>query len=160
MENYAVGREKRRQLLLMLCQHEADRLEVWAQPTNTKYISFFTTGILLYIFSSSCADLLNTWYVRIFRENISRPKISSDKWVEHTRTAFAVDPRIALSVASRFPTNTFVKTEVTQLVQVFFFSNKIVSRPSQMSIWIIEIDLPFIKPKFKCVEQQLFPMFI
>ncbi|CAJ2642759.1 phosphatidylinositol 4-kinase alpha 1 isoform X1 [Trifolium pratense] len=86
MENYAVGREKRRQLLLMLCQHEADRLEVWAQPTNTK-------------------------------ENISRPKISSDKWIEHTRTAFAVDPRIALSVASRFPTNTFVKTEVTQLVQ-------------------------------------------
>ncbi|XP_024635138.1 phosphatidylinositol 4-kinase alpha 1 isoform X3 [Medicago truncatula] len=86
MENYAVGREKRRQLLLMLCQHEADRLEVWAQPTNTK-------------------------------ESSSRPKISSDKWVEHTRTAFAVDPKIALSVASRFPTNTFVKTEVTQLVQ-------------------------------------------
>lgn len=86
MENYAVGREKRRQLLLMLCQHEADRLEVWAQPTNTK-------------------------------EGSSRPKISSDKWVEHTRTAFAVDPKIALSVASRFPTNTFVKTEVTQLVQ-------------------------------------------
>lgn len=36
MENYTVGREKRRQLLLMLCQHEADRLEVWAQPVNTK----------------------------------------------------------------------------------------------------------------------------
>ncbi|XP_027354041.1 phosphatidylinositol 4-kinase alpha 1 isoform X3 [Abrus precatorius] len=86
MENYAVGREKRRQLLLMLCQHEADRLEVWAQPTNTK-------------------------------ENISRPKISSDKWIEYTRTAFSVDPRIALCLASRFPTNSFVKTEVTQLVQ-------------------------------------------
>lgn len=36
MENYAAGREKRKQLLLMLCQHEADRLEVWSQPTNTK----------------------------------------------------------------------------------------------------------------------------
>lgn len=36
MDNYAVGREKRRQLLLMLCQHEADRLEVWANPVNTK----------------------------------------------------------------------------------------------------------------------------
>lgn len=36
MENYAVGREKRRQLLLMLCQHEADRLEVWAQPVGPK----------------------------------------------------------------------------------------------------------------------------
>lgn len=78
------------------------------------------TGISLYIFSSSCPDLLNTWYVCIFRETSSRPKISSDKWIEHARTAFAVDPRIALSVASRFPTNTFVKTEVTQLVQVFF----------------------------------------
>uniref|UniRef100_A0A1S3YAB4 Phosphatidylinositol 4-kinase alpha 1-like n=1 Tax=Nicotiana tabacum TaxID=4097 RepID=A0A1S3YAB4_TOBAC len=33
MECYAVGREKRKQLLLMLCQHEADRLDVWAQPT-------------------------------------------------------------------------------------------------------------------------------
>ena len=36
MENYAVGREKRKQLLLLLCQHEADRLEVWAQPVNLK----------------------------------------------------------------------------------------------------------------------------
>ena len=36
MENYSVGRDKRKQLLLMLCQHEADRLEVWAQPTNSK----------------------------------------------------------------------------------------------------------------------------
>ncbi|XP_020219164.1 phosphatidylinositol 4-kinase alpha 1 isoform X2 [Cajanus cajan] len=86
MENYAVGREKRRQLLLMLCQHEADRLDVWAQPTNTK-------------------------------ESSSRPKNSADKWVEYTRTAFSVDPRIALSLASRFPANSFVKTEVTQLVQ-------------------------------------------
>ncbi|KAG5044697.1 hypothetical protein AAZV13_06G012100 [Glycine max] len=86
MENYSVGREKRRQLLLMLCQHEADRLDVWAQPTNTK-------------------------------ESSSRPKISADKWIEYTRTAFSVDPRLALSLASRFPTNAFVKTEVTQLVQ-------------------------------------------
>lgn len=87
MENYAAGREKRKQLLLMLCQHEADRLEVWSQPTNTKE-------------SAS-----------------SKQKISSEKWVEHARTAFAVDPRIALSLASRFPTNTFLKAEVTQLVQ-------------------------------------------
>lgn len=36
MDNYAVGREKRRQLLLMLCQHEADRLEVWAHPVGSK----------------------------------------------------------------------------------------------------------------------------
>lgn len=36
LDNYAVGREKRRQLLLMLCQQEAERLEVWAQPVGSK----------------------------------------------------------------------------------------------------------------------------
>ncbi|XP_038707834.1 phosphatidylinositol 4-kinase alpha 1-like isoform X2 [Tripterygium wilfordii] len=86
MENYALGREKRKQLLLMLCQHEADRLEVWAQPTNTKDVS-------------------------------SRPKISLDKWVEYARTAFSVDPRVALSLASRFPANATLKAELTILVQ-------------------------------------------
>ncbi|XP_047337579.1 phosphatidylinositol 4-kinase alpha 1-like [Impatiens glandulifera] len=87
MDNYVVGREKRKQLLLMLCQHEADRLEVWAQPTNSK------------------------------ESAPSRPKITSDKWIEHARTAFAVDPRIALCLVSRFPTNAFLKAEMTQLVQ-------------------------------------------
>ncbi|CAL5377227.1 unnamed protein product [Camellia sinensis] len=87
IENYTAGREKRKQLLLMLCQHEADRLEVWAQPVTSK-------------------------------ENTpSRPKITSEKWIEYARTAFSVDPRIALSLASRFPTNTFLKAEMTQLVQ-------------------------------------------
>ncbi|KAL3621224.1 Phosphatidylinositol 4-kinase alpha 1 [Castilleja foliolosa] len=86
MENYAVGREKRRQLLLMLCQYEADRLEVWAQPVGPK-------------------------------ENTSKLKISSDKWIEFARTAFSVDPRIALSLAARFRANVALKTEITQLVQ-------------------------------------------
>ncbi|KAJ9704831.1 hypothetical protein PVL29_003061 [Vitis rotundifolia] len=85
MENYAAGREKRKQLLLMLCQHEADRLDVWAQPTNSNASS--------------------------------RLKISSEKWIEFARTAFSVDPRIALSLASRFPTVPSLKAEVTQLVQ-------------------------------------------
>nr|CAD1832620.1 unnamed protein product [Ananas comosus var. bracteatus] len=87
MNNYTLGREKRKQLLLMLCQHEADRLEVWAQPINLK------------------------------ESTSSRSKISSDKWIEHVRTAFAVDPRIALSLTARFPTNSTVTAEVTQLVQ-------------------------------------------
>ena len=47
MDNYAVGREKRKQLLLMLCQHEADRLEVWAQPLS-KYFHFSAEYICLY----------------------------------------------------------------------------------------------------------------
>lgn len=87
MENYTVGREKRKQLLLMLCQHEADRLDVWAQPIGSK------------------------------ESTSSRPKISSEKWIEYARTAFSVDPRIALSLAARFPTNSSLKAEVTQLVQ-------------------------------------------
>ncbi|XP_043723693.1 phosphatidylinositol 4-kinase alpha 1-like isoform X3 [Telopea speciosissima] len=87
MENYAVGREKRKHLLLMLCQLEADRLEVWAQPLNSK------------------------------DNTSSRPKISSEKWIEYVRTSFSVDPRIALSLASRFPTVSSLKAEVTQLVQ-------------------------------------------
>ncbi|PIN22119.1 Phosphatidylinositol 4-kinase [Handroanthus impetiginosus] len=86
MDNYAVGREKRRQLLLMLAQHEADRLEVWAQPVGSK-------------------------------EQTSRLKISPDKWIEYARTAFSVDPRIALSLAARFPANFTLKAEITQLVQ-------------------------------------------
>ncbi|KAF5727217.1 hypothetical protein HS088_TW22G00905 [Tripterygium wilfordii] len=93
MENYALGREKRKQLLLMLCQHEADRLEVWSQPTNTKDVS-------------------------------SRPKISLDKWVEYARTAFYVDPRVALSLASRFPVNATLKAEVTNLVQTHILESR------------------------------------
>lgn len=86
LENCSAGREKRKHLLLMLCQHEADRLEVWAQPTNSK-------------------------------DYTPRPKISSERWVEYARTAFSVDPRIALSLASRFPANATLKIEITLLVQ-------------------------------------------
>ncbi|KAK8941284.1 Phosphatidylinositol 4-kinase alpha [Platanthera zijinensis] len=88
MNYYASGREKRKQLLTMLCQHEADRLEVWAQPLNTKDSTSF------------------------------RYKVSSEKWVEHARIAFSVDPRIAFCLTARFPTNSYMAAEVTQLVQV------------------------------------------
>lgn len=55
------------------------------------YISFFTE-ILLFVF------------IFIFRG--------------YSTTALDVDPRIAFSLASRFPTNTHLKAEITQLVQV------------------------------------------
>uniref|UniRef100_A0A0E0P0C3 1-phosphatidylinositol 4-kinase n=1 Tax=Oryza rufipogon TaxID=4529 RepID=A0A0E0P0C3_ORYRU len=87
VDNYTTVREKRKQLLLMLSQNEADRLEVWAQPINTKDAATF------------------------------RGKISSDKWIDHARTAFAVDPRIAFSMIMRFPTNSALSSEITQLVQ-------------------------------------------
>jgi len=87
VDNYTNAREKRKQLLLTLSQNEADRLEVWAQPIHTKDTTTF------------------------------RGKISSDKWIDHVRTAFAVDPRIALSMPLRFPTNATMQSEITQLVQ-------------------------------------------
>lgn len=138
MENYSVGREKRKQLLLMLCQHEADRLDVWAQPINSK-------------------------------ESAPRPKISSEKWIEYVRTAFSVDPRIAFSLASRFPAISSVKAEVTQLVQLhilelrsipealpFFVTPKAVEENSvvlqQLPHWAacsITQALDFLTPPFK-----------
>ncbi|KAJ0242191.1 Phosphatidylinositol 3-/4-kinase [Hirschfeldia incana] len=87
MDNYTVGKEKRKQLLLILCQHESDRLDVWAHPISSKDSPY------------------------------SRLKISSGKWSEHAKTAFLVDPRIAISLVSRFPANISLKTEVTQLIQ-------------------------------------------
>ncbi|GLJ12893.1 hypothetical protein SUGI_0199940 [Cryptomeria japonica] len=89
IENYGVGREKRKQLLLMLCQHEADRLDVWANP---------------------------------LRENmVSRSKISSDRWAEYVRTAFSVDPRIAICLVARFPSVSSLRAEVMSLVQQNIF---------------------------------------
>nr|XP_043627333.1 phosphatidylinositol 4-kinase alpha 1-like isoform X2 [Erigeron canadensis] len=87
MENDTISREKRKQLLLMLCQHEAERLDVWAQPLGSK------------------------------DSTSSRLKINSEKWTEFARTAFAVDPRIAFSLGARFPTNLSLKSELIQLVQ-------------------------------------------
>ncbi|XP_056844326.1 phosphatidylinositol 4-kinase alpha 1-like isoform X2 [Raphanus sativus] len=87
MDNYAVGKEKRKQLLLVLCQRESDRLDAWAQPISLKDSPY------------------------------SRLKVSSGEWAELAKTAFLVDPRIAISLVSRFPANIALKSEVTQLVQ-------------------------------------------
>ncbi|CAH8301812.1 unnamed protein product [Eruca vesicaria subsp. sativa] len=87
MDKYAVGKEKRKQLLLILFQHESDRLDVWAEPISSKESSY------------------------------SRLKVSSGKWTEHAKTAFLVDPRISISLVSRFPANIALKSEVTQLVR-------------------------------------------
>uniref|UniRef100_A0A0D6QSE9 1-phosphatidylinositol 4-kinase n=1 Tax=Araucaria cunninghamii TaxID=56994 RepID=A0A0D6QSE9_ARACU len=85
IDDYARVREKRKQLLVMLCQHEADRLDVWANPS---------------------------------RETVaSRLKISSDRWVEFVRVAFAVDPSIALCLVTRFPSVSSLRAEVVSLVQ-------------------------------------------
>ncbi|KFK22742.1 hypothetical protein AALP_AAs61128U000100 [Arabis alpina] len=98
MDNYALGKEKRKQLLLILCQHETDRLYVWAQPPISPKDSPY-----------------------------SRLKISSKKWTEHAKTAFSVDPRIAILLASRFPSNIAVKSQVTQLVQTHIVDLRTIS---------------------------------
>jgi hypothetical protein len=80
-----------------------------------------------------------------------RGKISSDKWIDHSRTAFAVDPRIALSMTMRFPTNPALQSEITQLVQVLFlhiaviFSDIVLHwAPSIFTFkFCLEISLPF-----------------
>lgn len=64
----------------------------------------------------------------VLRDYTPRPKISSERWVEYARTAFSVDPRIALSLASRFPANATLKIEITLLVQVCLFSLLMVIR--------------------------------
>lgn len=140
LDNYAIEHEKRKQLLTLLCQHEADRLEVWAQPLNMKENTLFR-----------CT------------------KIGSDKWVEHVRAAFSVDPRIAFSLTSRFPTNSSLISEVTQLVQMhileirtipealqFFVSPKAVEENSvllqQLPHWApcsITQALEFLTPPYK-----------
>ncbi|XP_039035468.1 phosphatidylinositol 4-kinase alpha 1-like [Hibiscus syriacus] len=138
MDNYAVGREKRKQLLLMLCEHEADRLFVWAHPVSKEPMP-------------------------------SRAKLTAEKWIEHARTAFSVDPRIAFSLASRFPTNTSLRAEITQLVQSnildirdipealpFFVTPKAVDENSvllqQLPHWAacsITLALEFLTPLYK-----------
>ncbi|KAJ7560134.1 hypothetical protein O6H91_04G115500 [Diphasiastrum complanatum] len=85
IENYSSAREKRRQLLLMLCQHEADRLDTWAYP------------------------------LREF--SVPRIRVNSERWVEYAKIAWGVDPRIALTFVSRFPTVTNLRAEVTAMVQ-------------------------------------------
>lgn len=54
----------------------------------------------------------------MYRESSSRLKMNSEKWTELARTAFTVDPRISLSLGARFPANSSLKSEITQLVQV------------------------------------------
>ncbi|KAG4159921.1 hypothetical protein ERO13_D02G202895v2 [Gossypium hirsutum] len=138
MDNYAAGREKRKQLLLMLCQNECDRLEVWAHPVSKEPMPV-------------------------------RPKLTPEKWIEHARIAFSVDPRIAFALASRFPTNVSLKTEITQLVQSnvldireipealpYFVTPKAVDENSallqQLPHWAacsITVALEFLTPQYK-----------
>ncbi|MBA0787529.1 hypothetical protein Gotri_026947 [Gossypium trilobum] len=138
MDNYAAGREMRKQLLLMLCQNECDRLEVWAHPVSKEPMPV-------------------------------RPKLTPEKWIEHARIAFSVDPRIAFALASRFPTNVSLKTEITQLVQSnildireipealpYFVTPKAVDENSallqQLPHWAacsITVALEFLTPQYK-----------
>lgn len=58
-----------------------------------------------------------------FRENLQlRYRSSSERWADHIKTAWAVDPRIALALVARFPGAVSLKAEVFSMVQVCLFS--------------------------------------
>lgn len=131
------GRERRKQLLLMLCQHEADRLDTWAFPLK--------------------------------ESTVSRVKHSSERWIEYLRTAWSVDPSIALSLVARFPAVSALRTEMSFLVQAnipdlvdlpaalpYFVSPKAVEEDSPLLQWLphwapcsITHALEFLTPPFK-----------
>lgn len=59
----------------------------------------------------------------IHRDDLQlRYKFGAESWGIHVRTAWAVDPRIALALVARFPGESTVRTEVAAMVQVCFFS--------------------------------------
>jgi phosphatidylinositol 4-kinase len=84
-ESSDLAARERRKLLLVLCQHEADRLETWAYPLRF--------------------------------DMVHRSKSISEPWEIHVKTAWAVDPRIALALVARFPGAHALRTEVTSMVQ-------------------------------------------
>ncbi|CAI9298584.1 unnamed protein product [Lactuca saligna] len=73
-------------------EHEAERLDVWAMSVPLP----------------GSKEIITPW----------KPKINPEKWIEHARTVFDVDPWIAFSLGARFPTNSPLKMELTHLVQV------------------------------------------
>lgn len=90
-------------------------------PFQSNRLVMITSSNIMLIFSSGCwsSNLCSTvFFIWLFRDSTTRPKITPDKWVEYARTAFSVDPQVALSLASRFPANVTLKAEITQLVQV------------------------------------------
>ncbi|KAH9576425.1 hypothetical protein CY35_01G160200 [Sphagnum magellanicum] len=84
-QNDLSARDRRKQLLLMLCQHEADRLDSWAYPLKEHMVTRFRPG--------------------------------HERWGNHVRTAWAVDPKIALALVARFPGVASLKSEVSSMVQ-------------------------------------------
>jgi len=59
----------------------------------------------------------------MFRDNMQlRFKSNSESWEVHVKTAWAVDPRIALALVARFPGAHAIRTEVTSMVQVCLHS--------------------------------------
>ncbi|XP_024530657.1 phosphatidylinositol 4-kinase alpha 1 [Selaginella moellendorffii] len=78
------GKERVKQLLLMLSQHEADRLETWAFP---------------------------------LKDFVPRLRVHADRLLEFAKTAWLIDPRIALSLVARFPAFNNLRSEVAVMVQ-------------------------------------------
>eukprot|EP00899_Mesostigma_viride_P023188 jgi/Mesvir1/4053/Mv09579-RA.2 len=80
----------RNELIVLLCWNEAERLEVWAHP-------------------------LRSWSST--RMSISERMRGDKVWKEFVRVCWKCDPRIAVQLATRFPTEAAVEAELITLVQ-------------------------------------------
>lgn len=127
-----------KQLLCMLCQHEADRLDTWAHPLKVNTVP------------------------RLQR-------MASERLGSYAKTAWSVDPRIALSLVARFPGSALLKAEVGILVQAnlkdlthipealpYFVTPKAVEEDSHVLQWLphwapcsITSALAFLTPAYK-----------
>lgn len=65
----------------------------------------------------------------------------SEQWGTHVKTAWSLDPQIALALVARFPSATTLKAEVASMVQVRFFCSRTDSTTSALC-WNISSKSP------------------
>ncbi|KAH8969995.1 hypothetical protein BDL97_02G062700 [Sphagnum fallax] len=134
---HPIWAKRKKQLLLMLCQHEADRLDTWANPLKV--------------------------------QTVPHLQQESEQWGPHVKTAWSVDPQIALALVARFPSATTLKAEVASMVQAhvpelmnlpealpYFVTPKAVEEDSVVLHWLlhwkpcsITCALNFLTPSYK-----------
>eukprot|EP00897_Mesotaenium_endlicherianum_P010276 jgi/Mesen1/9277/ME000060S08706 len=86
--DHARLRERRQHLLALHCRYEADRLDTWAYTLR----------------------LVGA------QQRLKASTLSAAQWATHVRTAWSVNPRIAISMVLRFRSVPAVRAEVTALV--------------------------------------------
>eukprot|EP00898_Chlorokybus_atmophyticus_P009242 jgi/Chlat1/948/Chrsp108S01428 len=90
------ARHMRGSLLTLLCRHEAERLNTWADPRGED------VGISA---------------LKLTRTPAKDDYIKPEQWVVYVRTAWSVDPRIAVHMCARWPECKPLLSEVMALVK-------------------------------------------